>query len=188
MKLGGLREAADGIAFRHEAELGDELRCGALRFNLPVLQPDDVVGKLYDAFLMRDDHDRAAVARLVDIAERFGQAVEAPQVDARFGLVVDRKLRVAGEDRGDLDALDLAAREVLVDFAGEVVSRAEADFGQVLVAGPPLGPVMTVNLSSSMVSDKLSMMRLFSLDPSETGTSNTRSLISNMLFSVSRTI
>ena len=39
---------------------------------------------------------------------------------------------------------------------------------------PPFGPVMTVNLSSSMVRDRLSMIRLVSFEPSATGTSNTK--------------
>ncbi len=84
---------------------------------------------------MRDDHDGAPVACRVDVAERLGQAVEAPQVDARLRLVVDGKLRVARQDGGDLDALHLAARKALVHLAGQVAGRAQAHLRQVLVAG-----------------------------------------------------
>ena len=84
---------------------------------------------------MRDDDDGAPVAGLVDVAERLGEPVEAPQIDAGLGLVVDGQLRVAGQNGGDLDALHLAARQRLVHLAGEVARRAQAHLREVLVAG-----------------------------------------------------
>ena len=75
---------------RHE--LGRRARLG----HLAVAQKHDLVGQRDDALLVRDDDDGAPVAGLVDVAERLGEAVEAPQVDAGLGLVVDGQLRVAG--------------------------------------------------------------------------------------------
>ena len=49
---------------------------------------------------------------------------------------------------------------------------------------PPLGPVITVKRSLGMESDRSSMMRFVSFDPSCTGTSNTRFFSSNMMCSL----
>ena len=45
---------------------------------------------------------------------------------------------------------------------------------------PPFGPVITVKRSLGIVSDRSSMMRFFSEDPSESGTSNVRFFNSSM--------
>ena len=77
------------------------------------------------------DDDHRAVLPGVDLFKRFRKARKAPEVDARLGLVEDHELRLPREDRGDLDALDLAAgeggdlREILAGLAArqELLSR-----------------------------------------------------------------
>ena len=109
MQLGGLAQLALRGPFCHKAQLGQKF-LGRARFgHFAGAQQDDLVCKLDDAFLMRDDHNGAAVARGVDVAERLGQAIEAPQVNARLGLVVNGKFGVARQNGGNLNALHFAA-------------------------------------------------------------------------------
>ncbi len=63
--------------------------------------------------------------------------VEAPQVDARLGLVEQGQLGAAGKGHGDLDALDLAARKAGVHVAVDIVAGAQAHLNQILAQLAP---------------------------------------------------
>ena len=68
----------------------------------------------------------------MDLFKRFRKARKAPEVDARLGLVEDHELRLPRENRGDLDALDLAAGEGGVHLAVKIIGRAQADLREIL--------------------------------------------------------
>ena len=59
------------------------------------------------------------------------QVLEAPQVDPRFRLVKNRQLCAARQDHGDLDALQLAARQAGVDLAVDIIARTQPDLGEI---------------------------------------------------------
>ena len=71
------------------------------------------------------DYEDGAVGALAHILKNLYEALEAPQVDARLGLVKHRKARAAREHRGDLDALELAAGEAGIHLALDIVARAQ---------------------------------------------------------------
>ncbi len=98
-----------------------------------VAHHNDLVRQGDDALLVGDD-DHGAVARGVDLLKGLRQPGEAPQVDARLRLVEDHQLGVPGQDRGDLDALDLAAGEADVYLPVQIVVGAETYLGEVLAA------------------------------------------------------
>ena len=101
--------------------------------DLAAADHDDLVGELNDALLMgNDDHARRVLT--VELLKGLGQAGEAPQVDAGLGLVEDHQRGMTREQRRDLDALDLAAREGDVHLAVEIVVRAQADLREVAAA------------------------------------------------------
>ena len=81
---------------------------------------------------MGDDDDRAVLDVLAHFLEDADQVLETPQVDARLRLVEDRKFGAAGQHRGDLDALQLAARERSVHLAVDVVAGAQPHLSQIL--------------------------------------------------------
>src|SRR5699024_8819960 len=108
---------------------GQDLGAGAGFLDAAVLDDDDAVGDVQDAFLMADDED-AAPGLFVHLLKNADQVLEAPQVDARFRLVEDRELGAAGQHHGDLDALELAAREAVVEFPVDIVPGAQAHFAQ----------------------------------------------------------
>ena len=76
-----------------------------------------------------DDHGGRALP--VDLLEGLGQPGEGPQVDAGLRLIEDHQLAAAGQDGGDLDALDLAAGQRHVHLAVQVVVGAEANLGKI---------------------------------------------------------
>src|SRR5699024_8882036 len=98
-----------------------------------VLDDDDLVGDVQDTLLMADDQD-AAARLLVHLFKHADQVLEAPQINAGLRLVKDREFGAAGQYHRDLDALELPARKAVVEFAVDVVARAQADLAQV-VAG-----------------------------------------------------
>ena len=67
----------------------------------------------------------------MQVAEGLGQAGEGPQVDAGLRLIKDHEPGILGQQRGDLDALDLAAGQARVHVAAEIIPRAQADLRQV---------------------------------------------------------
>ena len=83
------------------------------------------------------DDDHRAVLPGVDLLKRFRKAREAPEIDACLGLVEDHELRLPREDRGDLDALDLAAGEGGVHLAVKIIGRAQADLREILAGLAP---------------------------------------------------
>ena len=102
---------------------GEDLLGRAAVPDLAAADHDDLVGELNDALLMgNDDHARRVLT--VELLKGLGQTGEAPQVDAGLGLVEDHQRGMTREQRRDLDALDLAAREGDVHFAVEIVVRA----------------------------------------------------------------
>ena len=102
---------------------GEDLLGRAAVPDLAAADHDDLVGELNDALLMgNDDHARRVLT--VELLKGLGQTGEAPQVDAGLGLVEDHQRGMTREQRRDLDALDLAAREGNVHLAVEIVVRA----------------------------------------------------------------
>ena len=77
---------------------------------------------------MGDDHDRA-VNFFIHFLENSDQVFEAPEVNAGFWLIKDRKLGAAGKDGRDFDTLDLTAGQAVVELAVDIVSGAEAHLG-----------------------------------------------------------
>ena len=69
--------------------------------------------------------------------KRFRKAREAPEIDACLGLVEDHELRLPREDRGDLDALDLAAGEGGVHLAVKIIVGAQAHLREILAGLAP---------------------------------------------------
>ena len=57
--------------------------------------------------------------------------MEAPQINAGLRLVEQVELGCAGDQRRDLNALELAAGQARVDLALDIVHRAQPDFGQI---------------------------------------------------------
>ena len=114
--------------------LGDQLREDVILLakflDFAVCQHQDIVRQLHDALLVRDD-DGTLVAALGNRAEGLNQHRKAPQVNARFRLVIDSQLQVPRHQRGDLNALYLAARQGRIHLAVEVVSRAKSNACQV---------------------------------------------------------
>ena len=76
------------------------------------------------------DDDHRAVPPLVDLAEGLSESGEAPQVDAGLRLVQDHQRRLPGQDRGNLDALDLAAGQGRVHLAVEIIVGAQTHLRQ----------------------------------------------------------
>ena len=122
MKTRRLGQRATGNHLARETQLRHDLFGRPLCGHAPTFEQHDAIGKADEALLVRDDDDRVALTSVVNLAERLGQTIEAPQVDACFRLVVDGQLRVAGKHGRDFDALDLTARQVLVDLACQPVS------------------------------------------------------------------
>ena len=79
-----------------------------------------------------DDHGGAALP--VNLLEGLRQPGEGPQVNAGLRLVEDHQLAVPGQNRGDLNALDLTAGEGHVHLPIQIIVGAQADAGQVLAA------------------------------------------------------
>ena len=80
---------------------------------------------------MGDDDDRAVFYLAAHVLEDADEVLKAPQVDAGLGLFKDAQTRLPRKQRGDLDALELAAGEGGVDLAVDVVARAETDLGEI---------------------------------------------------------
>ena len=112
-------------------QLGHYLVLRALLGDAAAGDDDDLVRYLEYALLVRDDED-AAVYLLVHLLEHRDEVGEAPEVDAGLGLVEERELGAAGQYRGDLYALELAAGEAGVHLAVDVVARAHADAAEIL--------------------------------------------------------
>src|SRR5699024_5614543 len=110
---------------------GQDLVPGALLGHLAGGQDDDLVGDVQNAFLVRDDDDGAVGVLLLHPLKDLDQVLEAPQVDAGLRLVKDGQLLPAGQDGGDLDPLQFAARQAGVHLAVDVIFGAQAHLGQV---------------------------------------------------------
>lgn len=94
---------------------------------------DYFIRQLDDTLLVGDDN-HGGVTLLMDLFKGLGEAGEAPQVDAGLGLVKDHQLTAAGQDGGNLNALDLAAGEGDVDLAVEIVVGAETHLREIFAA------------------------------------------------------
>ena len=101
--------------------------------DFPVADHHNLVGQVNDALLVGDD-DQRGLPLLVDGPEGLGQLGEGPQVDARLRLIKDHQPRLAGQNRGDLNALDLAAGQGGVHLPVDIVGGAQAHPGQILAA------------------------------------------------------
>jgi len=78
---------------------------------------------------MGDDDQRCLLSG-VEVPEGLGEPLEAPQVDASLRLVEDRHLQAARQDAGDLDPLELAAREAGIQFSVQIVLGAQPHVDQ----------------------------------------------------------
>ena len=67
----------------------------------------------------------------VDLFKGLRQPGEGPQVDAGLRLVEDHQTAPAGQNGGDLDALDLAAGKGHVHLPVQIVVGAQAHLGQI---------------------------------------------------------
>ena len=108
---------------------------------------------------MRDDDDGAVGVLLLHPLKDLDQVLEAPQVDAGLRLVKDRQLLPAGQDGGDLDPLELAARQAGVHLAVDVVLGAQPHLGQV---GTGVGNVQGAVLAGG---DPQKVQHLDALEP-----------------------
>src|SRR3954464_3463582 len=89
-------------------------RCGAWSYvllNAAVLDADDTVGKLLEAWVVGDNDDGAA-ARARELAEQLHHRQRGLRIERGGRLVADEDRRVAAERAGDRDALLLPAAEV----------------------------------------------------------------------------
>ena len=112
-------------------QLGEDLLLGALGADAAARDDDDLVSNVQNSLLVGDDEDGAAGA-LVHLLKDFNEILEAPEVDARLGLIKNGKLGATGVDHGDFDALQLAARQGGVDLTAHVLLGAESHLGQIL--------------------------------------------------------
>ena len=101
--------------------------------DFPVADHHNLVGQVDDALLVGDD-DQRGLPLLVDGPEGLGQLGEGPQVDARLRLIKDHQPRLAGQNSGDLNALDLAAGQGAVHLPVDIVLGAQAHLRKI-VAG-----------------------------------------------------
>src|SRR5699024_1327168 len=85
------------------------------------------------------NNEDAAAGLLIHFFKDMDQVLEAPQVNAGLRLVKDREFGAAGKHHGDLNALELAARKACVDFAVNIIARAQPDFAQVTAGGVDIG-------------------------------------------------
>ena len=76
------------------------------------------------------DDNQGIFAGGMHFLKHLDQIVKAPQIDAGLGLVKDGQRGVSGDDGSNLDALQLAAGQAGVHITVDVVSRAQADFGE----------------------------------------------------------
>ncbi len=123
---GGVTAARRGVE-----QLGQNLVLCADGADAAARDDHHLVGNVQDALLVRDDENGALLA-LVHLFEDLDEVLEAPEVNARLGLVEDRELGAAGVDHGDLDALELAAREGSIHLAVDIFLGAESDLGEIL--------------------------------------------------------
>ena len=79
---------------------------------------------------MRDDEDGAALF-LVHVFKHLNEVLEAPQVNTGLGFVKDRQLGAADHHGGDLNTLQLTARQTGVDFAVDIILCAQAHFREI---------------------------------------------------------
>ena len=86
---------------------------------------DYFIRQLDDTLLVGDDN-HGGVPLLMDLFKGLGEAGEAPQVDASLGLVKDHQLTAAGQDGGNLNALDLAAGEGYIHLPIQIIVGAQA--------------------------------------------------------------
>ena len=75
---------------------------------------------------MRDDEQRALTGR-TQILEGLDQTCKAPQVDTGFRLVEDAQRCTACQNRRDLDALHLTARQTGIQLTADVLIGAQTD-------------------------------------------------------------
>ncbi len=104
---------------------------GPFSLQLAAGDDDDLIGDLQNTLLVGDD-EQGALHLAPQALEHVDQIGKAPQVDAGLGLVEQGELGVAGQHRGDLNALDLPAGEGGVHLPVQVLPAAQAHPAQQL--------------------------------------------------------
>ena len=115
------------------SKLGEYLFPRAVGQDPAVLKHHDVVRKLKNTLLMRDNQ-YGLFSGLSQLVKGIDQHRKAPQVDARFRFVKNRKGRFSCQKGRDLDPLQLAARQGRVDLTVDIFSCTEADLGKIFTA------------------------------------------------------
>ena len=87
--------------------------------DLAVLEINDLVGYVQDPFLMADDHDGTG-GLPVQLFKDLDQALEAPQVNARFRFIEQGQGCPPGCRHGNLDPLHFAAGQGIVQLSSDI--------------------------------------------------------------------
>mgnify|MGYP003304188799 CR=1 FL=1 len=113
---------------------GEYLGLASLSFHPTARKNDDLVRKIDDSLLVRNDDD-GALGALVHGAEYLDQVAKAPKVNTCLRLVKQRQLGAACHDHSDFDTLELAAGEAAVHLAVDVFLGAKTHLGKILAGG-----------------------------------------------------
>lgn len=82
---------------------------------------------------MGNNHDRAVVL-LMQVFEHRDEVLEAPQVDTGFRLIEDGKTGFSCQGDGDLNTLELTAREGGIHFTLHIAGAMQSHLGEIAAA------------------------------------------------------